>query len=627
MSPRFIIGGLLALAACGSESSHQPDPDAHGQDAATDAQMCTDTSNACACEPVAPGASGMLTPSRTIAKLAHDPTRCLLYALADTQILVFDTKDKVELAPIELPSAGIDLDVSRDGARLVVAHRFPRGVTVIDLAQRTLVDTLSTSAEPGRLEVTSAGTVFYVSFDQSNSAHRLDLATGTEMLLKQIVGYQVDIELSPDESRLFVGESGTSGDRMMSFDVSAGGFTQVDQIPWHLYSRYSSSPRRVLASKAGNVYWAGHQWRADNLGDVTGAMLEDVFAENDAGTIAIGRQFAWDVATGYKTKPIAGPVLAAAFVADGREAWMFSGGVLRYMATSELEGPHPLGVRELPPLALGEYALDQLIHDGSRGVLYGRDSSRHAIVLIDDTTLQPTREIRVGGRPSDMALDPTRSALYVGHEEIEALAVVDLSDSTFDRFVQTPRRPYQIAQAGPGRVIVSDRDYDSAPTLFDLASGNAAPTTILLDYAAIAVTPDGKTLYAGEAGLGGDMYKFTITANNLALISATTTNPHPSAVRRLIPHPSEPRVFFARKSISTTDLTTVNFTTEESILNVSSDGRFALSATTVYDASTGADLGLLPANAPVQTVDAGAQKAYLLAPAGILTVDLSTYAP
>lgn len=628
MSTRFIVSGLLAVAACGSESSLDPDAapvPSDALDASTDAPACDETLGGCACTPVAPGASGVITPSRTIAKLAHDPVRCLLYALADDQILVFDTKAKIELAPIGLPSAGIDLDVSHDGAHLVVAHRSPHSVTTIDLAQRTITATWPTTAEPGRLEVTTSGIAFYTSFDQFNSAHQLDLATGAEaQLSERTIGYQVDIELSPDESRLFVGEAGTTGDNMMAFDVSSGGLTQVDQIHWNNRTGFINASRRVLVSKTGNVYWAGHQWRADNLGDVTGATLEDVFAENDAGTIAIGRDFAWDVATGYKTKPIDGPVLAAAFVSGGQEAWTFAGGMLRYMATADLAGTHPLGARELPPAPLGDYVLDQLMHDGARNVLYGRDSSRHAIVIIDDTTLQPTREIRVGARPSDMALDPTGNALYVAHEEMEAIAIVDLADATFDRFVQTPRRPYQIEPAGAGRVIVSDRDYDSAPTLVDLATGNAAQTTTLI---AIAVTPDGQTLYVGETGGGGDMYKFTIIPNNLALISEIETNPHPGFVRRLLLHPSTSRLWFARKAISMTNFSTVYYTTPDPILNVSPDGRVALSATTVYDAATGTNLGLLPANAPVQAIDADSQKAYVLAPLGILPVDLTTYVP
>jgi len=401
MSRRFLVSGLLALAACGSESSADPDAASDAaSDASIDASVCTDQAPAgCACSPIASGESGMLAPSRTIAKLVSDPVRCVLYALADDQVLVFDTKAKVELPPIALPAAGVDIDVSHDGVRLVVAHRSPRSVTEVDLAQRAIVTTLPTVAEPGRLEVTASGTVFYTSFDQFNSAHRLDLATGADVQLVQNIGYQVDIELSLDETRLFVGEAGTSGDDMMAFAVSPDGLTQVDQIHWNNRGGFTSATRRVLVTKAGNAYWAGHQWRADNLGDVTGAMLEDILAEDDSGTLAIGQLFAWDVATGYKTEPLIGPVVAAAFAGGGQEAWMYAAGTLRYMAPADLHGPHPLGLRELPPAPLGEYELEQLVHDDARGTLYGRDSSRHAIIIIDDTTLQPTREIRVGPHP------------------------------------------------------------------------------------------------------------------------------------------------------------------------------------------------------------------------------------
>ena len=618
-----------ALIACSSDSHPAGDGGGDPDAVSADATACTDPGvTGCACAPVAAGAGGHLVPSHPVTKLVSDPTRCLLYGLAGDSILVFDTKSKTELAPIPLSAPAIDLDVDRDGSKMVVAHRLAHTVSVIDLAQRVVTSVLPLQIDPGAIEVTASGSAYYVNFDQWSSVHRLDLATGADTVVGPMIGYQMDLELSADETRLFAGDSSLTSCAMVSFDITNGGFAQVGRTHWDGNFDFPSATRHVLATTAGNAYFAAHQWRASALDVVTGGTNEDILAEDDAGTLAIGTRHAWDVALASVTVAHANPVSAAAFAAAGQEAWMYSASGLDYVAASELQGAHPLGGRELPPAPLATYTIEQLIHDPTHGVLYARDSARNAIVVIDATTLQPTRELRVGPLPSDMALDPSGAALYVGHADMEAIARLDLTAMTFDRFVQTPRLPYEIEPAGAGRVIVASRYNSSVPTLVLVATGQAAPTTHLVNAAALGVTADGTTLFAGETGSSGcDVFKFTIGSSNLALITRTTNLPFNGPPRRIVPHPTGSSVYFATSSLDGTNLSTTRYATPEPILSVSPDGRVALSASSVIDVATGTTLGPLPVSSTVQAVNANSHTAYLWTASAIMPVSLDAYVP
>jgi DNA-binding beta-propeller fold protein YncE len=632
MRPLHIISiAVLLSSACDSSDSSKTDGGADDVDAAIDAPACTDPGvTGCACSPVAPGSGGRLVPSRPLTRLVSDPTRCLIYGLADDAVLVFDTKAKTELAPIALSAPTIDIDISRDGARLVVAHRFAKKLSVIDLAQRQVSSVISILVEPGRVELTSGGVAYYANYDQWTSMHRVDLATTADTVVATNIGYQMDIDLSADDTRLYAGDSGISSSAMKAFDISGGMFTQVGRTRWNRNFDFPDATRHVRATKSNNIYFAGHQWRNGSLDVVTGGPLEDILAEDDAGTIAIGTLHAWDVALSAATVTFVDKPTAAAFTAAGQEAWMYStstlGPVLIFQNIAQLRGTHPLGLRDLPPAQLSTYSFDQLVHDPARGLLYGRDTNAQAIVAIDTTTLQPTKEIRVGSVPSDMAIDPANNALYVGHGEIQALARINLATLTFDKFIQTPRLPFQVEPAGAGRVITADNSYDSAPTLFDVATMQAAPTTHLVDFAAISVTPDGTMLFAATMmSSSPEIFRFTIGSSNLALITRVSTNQQVGGpLRVIVPHPAGTTVFLGLGALDGSTFA-VRYSTATRVLSMSPDGRVALSATNVYNVATGADLGALPLNAPVHAIDANSQKAYLWTSSTIMPVSLSAF--
>jgi hypothetical protein len=608
---------LVAIAAC-----HSPPHDAGGahDDAGLDAGCTATGVEGCACAPVGAGQGASLSPSRPLSKLANDPARCRVYGLAVDAVLVFDTRAKTELAAVTIAGSAYDFDVASDGARMVVSHR-NGGIDVIDLDLLSVVATLPVPVDPGPIEVTAAGQAYYANFDQFSSVHRLDLSTGSDTVVGDRVAYQADLELSADDTKLFVGDSSSSSSAMVAFDVSSPAFTQIGRTSWDHGFDFSNAARHVFVSHSGNAYFAAHQWRSLDLTSSTGGTRETILAEDDQGVIAIGTAHAFDVSISKPTIAFPMPVVAATFAAGGQEAWIYSAGLVGYVATMDLVGSRPLGAREVDPLPLSAYSISQLVADPAHGALYGRDPDHDAIVVIDGTSLQPVRELRVGTSPSDMSLDADE--LDVGHDDQQVIARIDLGTRTVSSFVQTPRLPFEIEAAGTKRVITIDSNYDGGPTLVDLEAQTFAPTTQGVNFGALAVTADRSTLFVGESQ-GSTVFEFAIGTEHLSLLSATTPAMTGGNVRRIVSTTTGATVFYADNALDGTALPASRYMTTEPVLDVSPDNRVAVTQSTVLDVATGALLGLLPMSGPF-AISPDSQTLYIFNGGAIHPVALSTF--
>jgi len=611
---------LVALVACHSPSGTTPTDDGGASDAGPDAGCTAMGTEGCACAPVAAGHGGLFAPSRPLLKLANDPVRCRVYGLAADAVLVFDTRAKTEIASVMVGANAYDFDVARDGSRLVVSHR-NGGIDVVDLAQLALVATLPVPVDPGPVEVTASGQAYYVNFDQFSSVHRLDLATGSDTIVGTRVAYQADIELSADDSLLFVGDSSSSSSAMLAFAVSDTTFAQVGRTSWNHGFDFSDAPRHVFVSRAGNAYFAQHQWQGLDLTTSTGGTRENIIAEDDLGTIAIGTSHAFDVAIAKPTITLPAVMIAATFAGAGQEAWMYDGSSVRYVAVADFAGTRPLGVREVDPLPLSQYAIARLVADPAHGALYGSDPGRDAIVVIDGTSLQPVRELRVGTAPSDLSLDGDE--LDVGHGDQQVIARIDVAQRTVAAMVATPRLPYEIEPAGTKRVITIDSNYDGAPTIVDLAARTFAPTTQDVSFGALSVSADRSTLFVGESQ-GSTVYKFSIGSVHLSLLSATTPAMTGGNVRRIVTTPSGATVFYDDNALDGTALPATRYRTAEPVLDVSPDGRVAITQTSVLDVATGAVLGALPVTGPF-AISPDSQTLYVFDAGVIHRVDLASF--
>ncbi|HUL58327.1 MAG TPA: hypothetical protein VLU43_03590 [Anaeromyxobacteraceae bacterium] len=623
-----------AWSACGG-AYVGPTPDVCGDGIDQNCNGVPD--EGCECAPSAPGESGSFTLAGQIVKLAKSANGCLLYALnagSPSQVVVIDTKTKQEVARTTLPQLSTDLDLSPNGQHLVVAHDAVHQISLVDPVSYGVTTTIPVASDPYRIEVDDTGLVYYVEYDQWVDLRRVDPSAGiaSDRLLASWALYAGDIELSSDGAFLYAGEAGISGGNLYKYDVSGGGFTRVDVSTWDGGYGFPYPVRWVYVAPGGrHVYYAGFQLDGSNLALATGAVGGRVFAEDAAGTFAVGEAGLFDAAT---LRPIAtlSPAPSAAVLGSGdRELWWYSGATGRiYFADLQatLTGVE-LGNRSLPPAPIASYAIARLVADPVRPRLYGLDTTHGLVVAIDSATLAPTGAILVGSTPTDLAVSLDGASLWIGHLDTLALARIDLASWTFDRFVPTPRVCYEVEALTGGRLAVIDQDQWTTPAIIDGATGAVLDTAWGFYEGALAATGDGATLFVGESYLSGsNLTRYDVSAGTLSEVGKTTYDggygfPYPA--RNVVATPDGQAVYYAGYLLDGSDLSVLRYQQTDAIRSSLPDALRATSSTAVYRVSDGARLGTLPVGGTVQAPSPDGKWLYIATGAAIARVDLSAF--
>ena len=595
------------------------------------------TDENCGCVPVTPGAGGFITFTGTLGPLAASPTTCLLYLIVegtDSEVVVIDRAARAEIARTTLPDEVDEIAVSRDGSQVVVSHYWSKLITVIDPLTGQITNSVTTLGSPSSLQVTNAGMVFYLGRVQHVTLRKIDLAVGTasDVVARNSAGYYGETAPGADEDHLFVGESGSSGSTVKLYDLTGVPATMVDESTFPAGYGFSHPQRHVYHSPAGHVYYAQHQLLANDLTFTLGATWENVFAADAAGTFAVGTDYLFDAELLQPVAAMPAQVSEAVLTAGDQELWFSSNSNSRlyYQNVSDLLGAAAatLGDRERSPKPLAVYDFRQLVYDAVRGRLYGVDYDWDEVVVIDAATLQPTHSIVVGTSPNKMDIDPTGTYLYVGHQDTQGFARIDLATLTFGDVKQTQRIPYELITTSNGRVVVTNYWGFTRPLLVDGATGALVddPSTSS-SQAVLARTADGNTVFTGGSGHSFcDVRRYDVSAGTMSLVDTSPNYSYPW--RYLVPLPDGSAVYFDYDKLDGANLSTVLHSTAEPIVAVTPDGTKATSTTSVYSVATGASLGTFPVgivSSPVQAIDPTSSTVYVASPGTIQTVDLTTY--
>lgn len=562
----------------------------------------------------------------------------VVYALntaVPSQVVVLDVATRSELTRISLPQPANDMDLSPNGQHLVVSHDVVHQISVIDTSQLTLAATVPVASDPYRLEVNDAGVVYYVEYDQWVEVRRVNPAVGfsSDVLLGGWPTYEADSELSPDGAFLFLGEAYLSGSSLAKWDVSAGGMTKVDQSTWDDGYGFSYPTRYLYLSPDGKrAYYAGYQLDAANLAFTVGWLGERVLVEDQAGTFAVGESTVFDAKTLRPVGSLPRQAGCAALVNADGELWYYgvADGRIYWAPVADLLGGATLGSRAISAEPLSSYILSRLVRDPARPRLYGLDATRNLVVAIDSDTGTPLGAVLVGSTPTDLSISLAGDALWVGHWDTLALARIDLSTFSFDRFVVVPRVPYQVEALAAGRVAIIDEDQWTTPTIVDGATGAVTASASWGAYeGALASAVNGTSLFVAESSLSGsNMTRYDVSAGLLTQVGKTTYNggygfPYPP--RRVVALPDGSAVYYAGFLIDGANLAILRYVQSDPIVTVSPDGRIGISSTKVYRVSDGAVLGTLPVSGSVQALSPDGNTLYISTPAAIAKVDLSAY--
>jgi DNA-binding beta-propeller fold protein YncE len=589
----------------------------------------------CSCSPVEVGRGGSFAFAGAIRKMISDPdpAACIVYALNVSQtspaVVVIDTDTKKIKATVALPHVPSDFDISPNGQYLVVGVLSPQQLLVIDKTHWTIAKTINAATYVNTLEVGNNGFVYYNASNLWQQTHQIDLAIGSssDRTIGTALEFVPDLELSADGNDLFAGETEVTSGNVTKYGLASGTAMKDDAAIWgHGFGFNSPTPPMILSPNGQHLYFAGYQLNAQNLALVTGATGEHVFAEDAAGSFAVGETGVFDAQLALRVATLPAQAYAAALAPGDRELWYRSDQTINYQNVDDFLAGVPLGVRPRPAAPLSDYAITKLVADPKRPRVYGLDPSHQLVVAIDTMTGLALGGIIVGSLSSDIDVSPSGSTLWIAHEGVLGLGKIDLASWKFSGFVPLPIDSARVATIGDAWVATIDQDQWTTPTLVDAATGavvDSVPNSII--QGALCGTLDGKTLFVGDSWSSpGSVRRYDVTTGKLVK-TATSTADVSDAPRAIQCASDGGFVFYGGYSIEGTALTTINYAQPDPIVSVTPDKRLAISATNVYRASDGTLLGPLPMTASAQAVSPDSSKLYVVGGGNLQTVDLTAY--
>ncbi len=283
------------------------------------------------------------------------------------------------------------------------------------------------------------------------------------------------------------------------------------------------------------------------------------------------------------------------------------------------------------PNAVGQYTFFKLVHDPVRSVLYGLDSTQGLVVFISDSSLSPTLQISVGTNPSDISVDPTGSALYVGNSNVTGIVRISPVTGTFQT-LSSPRIAFMVRAMASGTVASIDNPFPqyTSLTVQDGTSGAVLAGVGSFYQGAIDTTADGSSVFVGESAVeGGNIWRYALSGGTLVEVTNSFAYNNgfgfPYADRVVTALSDGSAVFYAGYLMNGTDLSQSIYTLADLILTTTPDKRLAISASTVYAVSSGAVLGSLPFTSSVQAVSPDSTTLYLAGSGSISKVNLTAF--
>jgi DNA-binding beta-propeller fold protein YncE len=379
-----------------------------------------------------------------------------------------------------------------------------------------------------------------------------------------------------------------------------------------------------LGPSENNVYFADHQLDANNVTFMRGASGK-VFAEDRAGTFAISAAGPIDARLLRVIAPFPALASAATLAASDSEIWWYdtAANALHFENVADRIGTLTLGVREQPARPIEQYHFTHLVADPVRGLLYGLDPDAAAVVAIDRGSLQPTGAVIVGSGPSDLDVDPTGTFLYVAHQQTQGVAQIRLDTFSFVKFLVAFRDGFDIATVGAHLVATIDRDQYVSASLYNLDTGTRSDFGAGGFEAAIAATADGLTFFAGSSQISG-VSRYSVAGAQFVL-QATSNQTFAGPARSLTITPNGDGVYYGGYFLDGATLSVRRYPMPDTIRTVTTDGRLAISATTVYRVSDGTAVGSLTTAGAVQAASPDGRTLYVATSTGIAAVDLSGF--
>jgi hypothetical protein len=236
-------------------------------------------------------------------------------------------------------------------------------------------------------------------------------------------------------------------------------------------------------------------------------------------------------------------------------------------------------------------------------VIYALDTQQNQIVVIDRTTLTPTRAEIIGSSPTDMAIVSGGDEMVVALFGATQVAVLDLNNGSkiYKRPIDVPGNPFRVTSSILGRIAYAEQDQYSDVTLVDYVTGEvleSLPNTVFQPD--LEFDPTGYYLFMGEsAGAASKLRRYDVHLD--AFDGATvTTGSYAYPTRKTIFHSGV--IYYAGMKFDSTTLAELGDFLEDIIL-VTPDGRFAVSRRRIFDAVPTTQVDGMPVDSGLITAD------------------------
>ncbi|MCX6951893.1 MAG: immunoglobulin domain-containing protein [Verrucomicrobia bacterium] len=220
----------------------------------------------------------------------------------------------------------------------------------------------------------------------------------------------------------------------------------------------------------------------------------------------------------------------------------------------------------------------------------GTNAGTRAFLLeVDTATEQVTRAVQVGSSATDLAIHAGDNRVYVTNWQPGGILGVSLATFAIERTISTPaydsygdNDAYRISAGTAGRLVIEAQDQWINLNLYDTVSGKVLATSFVREGAG-QFDPTLRYYYHGDNNISNaSLHKYDTLADKFAEIAKSPEGSQSGyGSRSVVVSEDGTRVFWGGRAFDadTKPVWSIN----DEIYTASKDGRYAVSATKVYD--------------------------------------------
>ncbi|HUZ68342.1 MAG TPA: hypothetical protein VMU65_01400 [Candidatus Saccharimonadales bacterium] len=372
-------------------------------------------------------------------------------------LIPLDVATRKPGTPITLGVAPSANAMTRNGETAVFTNQNDNTVTIVDLVRRAVVATVAVGTAPTAVDIDAAGTTAWVACALAHTLVPIDLLTAT-------VGAPVSLTNVPGALAL----PAKPGVAWVLFPSSNGSIRFVGGTvgPLGRAIPVGNDPNVLLGTGSES------SWVANSLNDTVQRL--NVAGQTAGPAIPVGR-----APNELRLTPDGGSLLVLSY-GDGVRA-----GMLTEIKTSTSKPGAPLSVGPAPgPMAVSP----------SGALAYVASYHARTITVIDIVNWRVAGRFTLPCGPSDLAVTPDESQLFVACADSSAVLAFKLPDNTLRAVIPVAGiRDLVMPQQGTKLLVVCDNALENIDTITDKVARSMPETGNLVD---VVETTDAHTILA-----------------------------------------------------------------------------------------------------------------------------------